>query len=132
MESLAIVDDAGRVVTFVRSDVPPGWKPPLGCTAVPDDELPQGWQWAPDSSPVPQTITARQVRLFLVGRGISMAAVEAAIDTIPDPQTREKVRVEWEYAPWIERGHAWLGPMAAAIGMDSAAVDDAFRQAATL
>ena len=132
-KSLAIVRQAdGRVVTFVRLDVPIQWGPPPGCTAVPDDELPAGWQHAPDNSPVPPSIPARQIRLWLVRHGVSLAMVEAAIDGIPDAVTRESVRVEWEYAPHVERTHAWLVPMAQALGLTEAQVDAAFREAATL
>lgn len=87
---------------------------------------------APPSPPVPQSISARQIRLWLVQHGVSLATVEAAIDRIQDAVTRESVRVEWEYAPYVERTHAWLVPMAKALGMSEAQVDAAFREAVTL
>ena len=130
--SLAILDASGRVVTFVRLDVPEGWQPPSGTTAVPDDELPAGWERAPDSSPVPPQVSARQIRLWLVRNGVPLATVEAAIDSITDQPTRDSVRVEWEYAPYVERSHPWLVPLASALGLDEAAVDAAFREAAAL
>ena len=80
----------------------------------------------------PPSISARQIRLWLVGHGISLAAVESAIDAIQDPTQRDMVRVEWEYAPYIERSHPMLIPLAAALGLDDAAVNQAFREAATL
>lgn len=106
--------------------------PPDGLRAVPDDELPAGWQRAPDDSPVPTSVTARQIRLWLVQHGISLAAVEAAIDAIPDAAARDSVRVEWEYAPYVERSHAMLVPLAEALGLTEAQVDQAFREAASL
>lgn len=42
--ALAILNADGLVVTFVRDDVPEGWVPPDGCTAVPEASLPAGWQ----------------------------------------------------------------------------------------
>jgi hypothetical protein len=81
---------------------------------------------------VPATISARQIRLWLVGHGYTMAQVEQAIDGIPDQQQREMVRVEWEYAPYVERTHPMLTSLAAALGLDEAAVNQAFREAATL
>lgn len=131
-DSLAILDSQGRVVTFVRPDVPAGWAPPDGCTAIPTDQLPDGWQYAPDTSPVPTQVSARQIRLWLVQHGVSLAAVEQAIDAIPDQTTRDSVRVEWEYAPHVERSHPWLVPLAQALGLDEGQVDAAFREAATL
>jgi hypothetical protein len=130
--ALAILDGMGRVVTFVRDDLPETWAPPEGCIAVPESELPAGWELAPDTSPVPQQISARQIRLYLVRHGIPLAAVESAIDSISDPVTRESVRVEWQYAPHVERNHFWLLPLAESLGMDAAQVDAAFREAATL
>lgn len=130
--SLAILDADGRVVTFVRLDVPEGWMPPENCTSVPDDELPAGWTHAPDTTPVPASVTSRQIRLWLVTHGVALSTVEAAIDAIADEATRETVRVEWEYAPYVERAHPWLSPLASALGLDEAAVDQAFREAALL
>ena len=130
--ALAILDAFGRVVTFVRLDVPEGWSPPEGCTAVPDDELPEGWERAPDSSPVPSQVSARQIRLWLVTHGISLDTVDATIDSIADQATRDTVRVEWDYAPHVERSHVFLVPLAAALGLDEASVDQAFLEAATL
>ena len=81
---------------------------------------------------VPASVTARQIRLWLVRNGVSLAAVEAAIDSIPDQVTRDSVRVEWEYAPYVERSHPWLVPLAQALGLTEQQVDAAFREAATL
>lgn len=90
-------------------------------------------QWrAVDPAAVPTTVTARQIRLWLVSRGVGMAAVEAAIDGIPDATQREMVRVEWEYAPYVERTHPMLAPLAAALGLTEAQVDQGFREAASL
>lgn len=131
--SLAIVRNSdGRVLTFVRPDTPPNWTPPPDTHAVPDDELPAGWTMATDLEPVLASITARQIRLWLVAHGINLATVDAAIDSIADPSTRDAVRVEWEYAPYVERQHPWLTPLAAALGLEPDAVDQAFREAATL
>lgn len=85
-----------------------------------------------DKARQPQSITARQIRLWLVGRGIALASVEAAIDAIPDQAQRDAVRVEWEYAPYVERSHPMLVPLAAALGLSELEVDQAFVEAATL
>lgn len=130
--SYALVRTDGTVATFVRLDVPEGWSPPEGLLAVPDDELPEGWRLVPELGPVPRTVTARQLRLWLVRSGLSPAMVDQAIDAIPDQVDRETVRVEWEYAPYVERSHPWLEPLGSALGMTSAQIDDAFRQASRL
>lgn len=130
--SWALVNADGRVVTFLRLDLPPSWMPPPGHTIVADDDLPARCQPAEDESPVPQSVTARQIRLWLVRHGVQLASVDAAIDTIPDAVARDGVRVEWEYAPYVERSHPWLVPLAQALGLSEAQVDAAFREAAAL
>lgn len=82
--------------------------------------------------PVPSSVTARQIRLYLVRHGIPLSAVEAAIDAIPDQQAREECRVEWAYAPVVERSHPMLIPLAAALGLTESQVDEAFREASGL
>lgn len=129
-QSIALVRPDGLVETFIRVDYPDGWKPPEGYTLVPDDELPAGWQKWP--GPVPESVSARQIRLWLVQNSIPLAAIEAAIDAIADQLTRDTVRVEWEYAPYVERAHPWLVPLAQALGLNEEQVDQAFREAAGL
>ena len=85
-----------------------------------------------DRARQPQTVSARQIRLWLVSHGVSLAAVEQAIDGIADQAQRDMVRVEWEYAPYIERRHPMLIPLAAALGLNEEAVDAAFVEAAQL
>lgn len=80
--------------------------------------------------PVPESVSARQIRLWLIRQGISLAQVDAAIDAIPDQLQRDSVRVEWDYAPYIERSHPMLPPIAQALGLSD--IDAAFREAATI
>lgn len=87
-------------------------------------------QSAERAPPVPESVSARQIRLWLIRQGISLAQVDAAIDAIPDPLQRESVRVEWDYAPYIERSHPMLPPIAQALGLSD--IDAAFREAATI
>lgn len=82
--------------------------------------------------PVPESVSARQIRLWLIRQGISLAAVDAAIDAIPDQLQRDSVRVEWDYAPYVERTHPMLVPLASALGLTEAQVDQAFVEAATI
>ena len=96
-----------------------------------DDAQWIGGAWVVPSPAVPESVSARQIRLWLVQRGgISLAAVDAAIDAIQDQPTRDSVRVEWEYAPYVERAHPFLVPLAAALGLTEQQVDQAFIEAA--
>ena len=84
----------------------------------------------PPPPPGPATASARQIRLWLLRQGVELAAVDAAIDAIPDQLQRDSVRVEWDYAPYIERSHPMLPPIAQALGLTD--IDAAFREAATI
>lgn len=88
-------------------------------------------QQAVDDS-VPASVSARQIRLWLIRQGIPLAQVDAAIDAIPDQLQRDSVRVEWDYAPYVERSHPMIIPLAAALGLTEQQVDQAFIEAATI
>jgi hypothetical protein len=89
-------------------------------------------QSVPNDPPtVPDTLTAVQIRLWLVAHGISLDQVSTAIAALPD-ETREATRIEWEYSATVHRANSALVAMAAAFGMDSAAIDAAFFEASTL
>ena len=80
----------------------------------------------------PSRVSARQIRLWLVGHGIALNQIEAAISTIEDPTTREVVKIEWEYAPYVERTHPWLVPLAQSLGLTEEQVDQAFIEASII
>lgn len=83
----------------------------------------------PEIIPVPASVTATQIRLWLVRHGISMQQIYAAISAIPDQQFRAEAEVQWEYAPYIERTNPLVEMIAAGFNMDIAAIDSAFREA---
>lgn len=81
---------------------------------------------------VPQSVSARQIRLWLIANGVSLAQIDTLIDNISDLQQQEYTRVEWEYAPYVERTHPMVATFAAALNLTAAQVDAAFITAATL
>jgi hypothetical protein len=82
--------------------------------------------------PVPESVSARQIRLWLVRHGISLGQVDDAIDNIPDQLQRDSVRVEWDYAPYVERSHPMLIPLASYLGLTEEQVDQAFIEASSI
>ena len=88
--------------------------------------------WIPAPIIIPPTISARQVRLWLIDNDISLNNVEDAINTIQDIKLREKTRVEWEYAPYIERNHPLIESLAQYLGLTSEQIDQGFIQASQL
>ena len=85
---------------------------------------------APAPDPVPSSVTMRQARLALLGAGL-LASVDAAIDSLPSPQ-KEAARIEWEYATEVQRSSGLVPMMVAALGLDDAALDALFIEAAAL
>jgi len=84
-----------------------------------------------DPPSVPDSLTAVQIRLWLVAHGISLEQVDAAIAALPD-ETREATRIEWEYSVTVRRVSSTLVAMAQSFGMDEGAIDAAFIEAASL
>ena len=89
-------------------------------------------EWIVPSPYVPDTVSARQIRLWLLQNGISLQMVTDAILAIADPVLRDSVSIEWEYAPYIERNHPMLVPLAQSLGLTEADIDRAFTEAYTL
>lgn len=83
-------------------------------------------EWILSSPSVPESVSARQIRLWLINNGIQLTQVDSAINSIEDPITRETVKVEWEYAPYVERNHPMLVPLAQALGLTEQQIDQAF------
>jgi hypothetical protein len=115
----------------VASDVPANYAATPPWTVVDDAGL-AALRQQYDRDPVPNTITARQARLWLVQHGIALSSIDAAIASLADPVTREIVRVEWEYGTDVRRASQWLAALGPALGLDNATLDQAFREAVQL
>lgn len=88
--------------------------------------------WIIPEIPVPQSVSARQIRLWLIQHNFQLSQIDNAIQSIEDIITRETVKIEWEYAPYIERNHPWLVPLAQSLGLNENQIDQAFIEASLL
>lgn len=88
--------------------------------------------WELVTQPVPQSISARQIRIWLIQNNISLSQIDSIIDNISDTTLKNITKVEWEYAPYIERNHPMLLPLASGLGLSESDIDSAFIQAAKL
>lgn len=95
-----------------------------------EDATWNGSEWALPPVVVPESVSTRQIRLWLIRHGISLAQVDTAIAGIPDQLQRDTIQIEWEYAPYVERSHPMLIPLAMSLGLTEEQVDQAFREAA--
>lgn len=89
-------------------------------------------QITPRVPTIPRSVSARQIRMWLIKNGYSLSQIESKIDTIEDTLQRDLVRVEWQYAPYIERSHPWLVPLAESLGLSESQIDQAFLEASTI
>jgi hypothetical protein len=76
-------------------------------------------------------ITAKQIRLALLGFGVSLDMIESAINELPEP-TRSYAKVTWEYATIFEREHPMIAGLGAQLGLTSEQIDYLFVEAAKL
>jgi hypothetical protein len=79
-----------------------------------------------------QRISARQARLWLIQNGVSLNDIYSVIDSIEDQLIRESIKAEWEYAPYIERNHAWISQLTVVLGLSEKDLDRAFQEAPLL
>jgi hypothetical protein len=137
MSRIAVVIDntnPPRVVTWIRGDTPGDWPPPDGTHLVREDEMPAGWTMVePQPLPVPEDITPWQLRTWLLQRrGVTPDQVLSVLSAISDPIARAQAMIDWDYPSEIRRDHHLIETLGTALGLASAEVDQAFREAATL
>ena len=85
--------------------------------------------WVVPEQYTPETVSARQIRLWLLQNGVSLQMVNSAISAIEDPIVRDSVAIEWEYAPYVERNHPMLLPLAQALGLTEQDINRCFIEA---
>ena len=82
--------------------------------------------------PEPQSVTPRQLRIWLSRRGIDARQVEELLAKLPDDQTRKEALIEWEYALSYEPGHLLLLALGAALGMTADEIAQGMREASEI
>lgn len=87
--------------------------------------------YVPPTPVVPLAVTRRQARQALLLRN-KLNLVQPAIDAIPDVTQRALMQIEWDDSLDFVRTRASVIAIGAAIGLDSAALDEMFTFAASL
>jgi hypothetical protein len=133
MSDIAIVRDSdGVVLSILRGDGPP-ISAPDGCRCVHAADLLTGWVRAEaPPPPVPESVEARQLRDWLILNGHSIASIDAAIDAIPDQQSRELTSNQWNFSTSYTRRHPMFAAFVAVTQLTDDEIDQAFREAASL
>lgn len=87
-------------------------------------------QLTPPKPRAPSQVTMRQARLALAGAGL-LSQVDTAIDSLDEPQ-KTAARIEWDYSQVVERDRELVQILGPILGLSDEALDDLFREAATL
>jgi hypothetical protein len=83
------------------------------------------------STSIQKIVTPRQIRIALVMSGFSIATIEAAIDSLPEPN-KSIAKITWEYSVEFQRNNPLLNSMAPMLGLTESQVDGLFALASTL
>jgi hypothetical protein len=82
-------------------------------------------------SKVPRIITARQIRLAMVGAGIGLDQISAMLGQLDEPM-RTIASISWEYASEFYRDDPLLVAMAPMLGLSEEHIDQLFNEGAKL
>ena len=86
---------------------------------------------APSMEPIP-SCTQRQIRLWLLGKGVTDAQVRAIIAQLPTALEREEALIEYDYATCYLRTHPLIASLGLALGFTSEQMDAGFQEASQL
>ena len=132
-----------NTITFVATGEVSTGEEVMGWTSVQPPELEEGQRavfngvgWnavdipEPEAEPAPNSVTPRQLREWLIDKGIMPSQVDAMVEAIEDETEREKMKVYWEYSTAFFRNHPKMIAFAEQLGVED--LDEAFREAAVL
>lgn len=83
------------------------------------------------AAPIIKDVTPRQIRQALILSGVSMASIDAALDTLPEP-TKSLAKAEWEYSIAFQRNRPLVAQVGIMLGWTSQQLDDLWIFAHTL
>ena len=131
MASIFLLNGDGKIVTAVRADLPQGWVPPEGLTAVAEADLPPGTEWVPAPPPsVPESVELWQFHAAIGAAGLT-ATIKTALDSLPEPQ-QSIVKAQFERRPSIHRYNPLIVQFGAQLGLTSEQIDGIFITAAAM
>ena len=139
--------DEQKIFTGQTQQIAPSAGAPLGWTRTEPPEIPVGkyaqfsgsvgWviideRPAPPPEPVPESVTARQARQWMIENDIMPSQVDAMIAEIEGEKERELLQNYWEYSTEYQRNHPLLIELGERLDLTHDELDQAFREASTL
>lgn len=131
-----VIVDNGVVINRVQADsvLEDNW--------VSSDTAQIGWLYdeltgefsppQPESVPVPESVTARQARQWMIENDIMPSQVDAMIAAVEDVTERELLKNYWEYSTEYQRNHHLLISLGEQLNLTPDELDQAFREASKL
>lgn len=109
----------------------------VGELELPDGTSEEVWQKklalyaaAPAVSP-PPNVTPRQIRQALIISGVSIASIEAAIASLPEPH-KSFAQIEWEYSTAFIRTNPLVAQIGAIVGFNEEQLDNLWKLAGSI
>jgi hypothetical protein len=78
------------------------------------------------------SLSARQLRLGLLGNGFTLPQVAAVIEAMPDGPDKDTAQIEWEYATTFNRTHPLIAAVGGSLGLSDEQIDEMWAAAADL
>jgi hypothetical protein len=109
----------------------------IGELELPDDTSEDVWSQklaiyaAPPPHEVIKDVTPRQIRQALILSGVTMASIDSALSSLPEP-TQSLAKAEWEYSISFQRNRQLVTQMGSMLGWSSAQLDALWKFAGTL
>jgi hypothetical protein len=108
----------------------------IGEMELPDDTSEERWAEALSPYAIPvivelEDVSPRQIRQALVLSGITMSSINAALDTLPEPQ-KDLAHIAWEFSQIFIRSEPLVNAVGQMLGWTSEQLDDLWKLAATL
>lgn len=105
--------------------------PQDGSQMLESDALAAGLTFATARGPAPESITPRQLRLWLLSQGITAQLVTTHIQGLP-PSMRDSAMIEWEYALDFKRDHPLVQQFGFMLGFSAPELEEGWRVASEL
>ena len=102
-------------------------------------DIQAGWYFTSDGwsegaeyvEPVPVSISPRQIRLALLGAGVTSQMILDSLNSLDEP-LRSMALIEWEYSSFFARDHQLIPGVASSLGWTSEQLDQLWIQASRI
>jgi hypothetical protein len=77
-------------------------------------------------------ISPRQLRIWLIRNNINISDIDQALNSLPEGQTKEEAKIEWEYGVQFARHNPLIDSIGAIVGLTTEEIDAGFLEASLI